>query len=261
VIAPRISGVFSVSTRPAWDRKWYESLGWRSVREDNIFVPYPVGRMSFALWSLGSAGPNIAAVVASQGSCAGTLLCMVVDSADEVGSTLGAVESAGGRVIVADHEVVFGRSGWFLDPAGTTWEVCWINGRNSETPFAGGPNSGAVPADLCGVTIATDDPLRLEQFYSEGLGWADHHSEFAGLPGFALEGGNLNFADSSWVPAFSTGPVPILRSNDLGSPATVVERLVGAGATRLPAPDARGHGLVEWVADPFGLCWQVLGTD
>jgi uncharacterized glyoxalase superfamily protein PhnB len=259
VIPARISGVFSVCTRVGWDRQWYEGLGWQSAREDDVFVPYPVGRMSFALWSLGSAAPNVAAVVAAEGRCSGTVLCLVVDSAEEVASILLAVDEAGGRVVVADHEVPFGRSGWFLDPAGTTWEVCWINGRSSDAPFAGARVPGALPADLVGVTIGTDDPSGLEKFYADGLGWADRRSQFADLPAMNLEGGTLIFAPVTTVPRQSSGPIPIIRPSGAGSIEAVVEQLVDVGATPVSVADELdGLSLVTWLVDPFGLCWELV---
>jgi uncharacterized glyoxalase superfamily protein PhnB len=258
VIPPRISGVFSVTTRVVWDRRWYEGLGWRSVREDNVFVPYPVGGMSFALWSLGSAAPNVAAVVAAEGGCSGTLLCMVVDSADEVGSVLEGVDAAGGRVVVADHEVPFGRSGWFLDPDGTTWEVCWINGRDADAPFAGSRTSEAVPADLVGVTIGTDDPSGLEKFYADGLGWADRRIESTDCPALALDGGTMTFVPRASLPGMSAGPIPVIRPNNETSAETVAEQFVGLGAVSISVFDEQADpSATSWFVDPFGLYWQV----
>ena len=81
MIPPRVSGVFAVSARVGWVRQWYERLGWRSERVDEVFVPDPIGGgMSFALWSLASAAPQVAAVVAVEGDFCGTLQCMVVDT-------------------------------------------------------------------------------------------------------------------------------------------------------------------------------------
>ncbi len=261
MIAPRVSGIFAVSTRVGWVRRWYEGLGWRSAREDDVFVPYPLGGMAFSLWSLGSAAPNVAAVVAAQGDFPGTLLCTVVDAPDDVGSTLDGVARAGGRVVVADHEVPFGRSGWFLDPAGTAWEVAWIEGRSSAVPFAGAPEPDAIPAALAGVMVGAEDPSGVEAFYAEGLGWADRRGDAGGNPSLALDGGSFFLVPASRVPGLSSGPVPVMRPHPDVSADEVADRFVRAGAAQVPGPDDIGAtGSASWVADPFGLHWVIAGS-
>jgi hypothetical protein len=263
VTPPRVSGFFEVSTRVGWVRNWYEGLGWRSERVDDVFVSYPItGGMSFALWSLASAAPNVAAVVAAEGGFSGAVLCVVVDSAAEVGPILSEVEDAGGRVVVADHEVPFGRSGWFLDPAGTTWEVAWIEGRNSTEPFAGTVVADALPVALVGVTIGADDPIGLEKFYADGLGWAERRCKFAGGPALALDGGTLAFAPASWVPGgLVTGPTPMVRPVSPAGVDDVIEQFLRLGAVRVTIPDDPERLAPDaWVCDPFGLHWQVVAA-
>jgi uncharacterized glyoxalase superfamily protein PhnB len=213
--------------------------------------------MSFALWSLASAAPNVAAVVDAEGDFSGTLLCMVADTAAEVGSTLGAVEDAGGRVVVADHEVAFGRSGWFLDPVGTTWEVAWIDGRDSAAPFPGTALVDAMPAALVGATLGTDDPAGLEKFYADGLGWAGRRCQCSGRLALALDGGTLAFAQTSG--RSPSVPVPMVRPHGGATVDDVVEQLVREGATRVPRLDApAGESPDAGVVDPFGLHWEVV---
>ena len=255
MIPPRISGLFTVSTRVGWVRRWYEALGWRSARQDDIFVSYPIGGMTFALWSLGSAAPNVAAVVAEEGDFSGTLLCTVVDSPGELDAALDSVAHAGGRVVVPGHDVAFGRSGWFLDPAGNTWEVAWIDGCHSATPFAGAPLADALAASLAGAMIPADDPVGLADFYTEGLGWAGSCSDHGDQRTVALEGGSLVFVPAGAVPPSSSGPVPVLRVEGPGAGAS--GRLVGSGAVEVAglreASDA-------WFADPFGVHWVLTGA-
>jgi predicted enzyme related to lactoylglutathione lyase len=261
VIPPRISGLFEVSTRVGWVRQWYEGLGWRSERLDDVFVSYPINEgMSFALWSLGSAAPNVAAVVAAAGGFSGALLCIVVDFAAEVGAILGEVEDAGGRVVVADHQVPFGRSGWFLDPAGAAWEVAWIEGRASAEPFAGTTLPDALPVSLVGAVMGVDDPAGLEKFYADGFGWVDRRRQFAGGPALALDGGTLAFAPASWVPGgLESGPIPMVRPVSPAGVDYVVEQFVRLGAFRVVLPDdPERPALGAWVVDPFGLYWHIV---
>jgi hypothetical protein len=258
MIPPRISGLFTVSTRVGWVRQWYETLGWRSPREDDIFVSYPVGGMTFALWSLGSAAPNVAAVVAEENDFSGTLLCTVVDSPEELDATLDSVTHAGGRVIVPGHDVGFGRSGWFLDPVGTTWEIAWIDGCSSAMPFAGAPLPDALAANLVGALLSADDPLGLADFYSEGMGWADVRLDREGRPSFALDGGTLILSQSGTIPDSSSGPVPILGIERDGHGEHPATRLMRSGATSVPLDGRKCDDI--WLADPFGLHWVLTDT-
>jgi uncharacterized protein len=253
MIPGRLSGLFSVSTRVGWTRRWYEDLGWRSARQDDIFVSYPIGRMTFALWSLGSAAPNVAAVVAEEGDFSGTLLCTVVDSPNDLDAALDTVAQAGGRVVVPGHDVAFGRSGWFLDPAGTTWEVAFIAGCSSAVPFAGAPLPDALPVGLSGAIVAVEDPLALADFYSEGLGWSDARRGHGDHQMFDLEGGTLMIVAPSGVPAASSGPIPLLQVEPGNTTEHSAERLVHEGAVVVRDLEQSSSGV--WVADPFGVHW------
>ena len=48
-----------------------------------------------------------------------------VDTEGDVARVLAEVEAAGGRVVKASSETVFGRAGYFADPDGHLWEVAW----------------------------------------------------------------------------------------------------------------------------------------
>jgi uncharacterized glyoxalase superfamily protein PhnB len=230
-------------------------LGWRSEREDNVFVPYPLEkRVAFALWSLESAAPNVAAVVAAGGGFAGTLLCVVVDSAEEVEMALQGVSDAGGRVVVEDHEQPFGRSGWFVDPVGTTWEVAWIDGQDSAVPFAGAAQPDAVPLSLAGVTLWSDEPAGLQEFYAEGLGWGEHRGEFGGRPALSVQGGFLAFGPPPADARFG-GPTPVFVVRSPAQLETVVDDLSRLGTTVLRPPGGPAGALV---VDPFGMAWEVV---
>ncbi len=256
MIPPRLSGLFAVDDQVDVSRQWYERLGWQTERADHVFVPFPLAGTSFALWSADSAGPSVDAVTAAAGSFSGTLLSLVMDQEADVDAVLGSVVEAGGTVVVPAGERAFGRAGWFVDPAGTTWEVCWISGHGADDPFDGQAGASAVATALGAVTVYGTDPDAARSFYADGLGWQGRATSWAGRPALATDGALLTFAAADDVhPVGACGALMMSTADDVDALHGV---LLAKGAESLAEPTDADGCRTAAVRDPKGLVWDVV---
>ena len=256
MIPARINGLFSVNPKVSVARGWYEALGWRTERSDHVFVPFPLAGTSFALWSLDSAAPSVAAVDAAA-RFSGGLLSLVVDEEKEVDDVLSSVAAAGGRVVVAAGERAFGRAGWWIDPAGTTWEVSWINGHGGDDPFDGSASESAVATTLAAVTIYGESPAAAWEFYTREFGWDALATTWAGRPALATDGALLSFGLADDVhPVGECGGIMIGSAEELDA---VHAALVAAGAVALSEPKPLADACrASTIRDPNGVIWDLV---
>ena len=113
----------------ARSRAFYAALGWRESSGSQPSVAfYSAGSVAFALYERAALADDAGiAGVAPAGSCfPGFTLAHNVASVDEVIATLDAAVAAGARRVRAAETAPWGGfRGYFADPDGFLWEVCW----------------------------------------------------------------------------------------------------------------------------------------
>lgn len=115
-------GVGELST----SRAFYKALGWTESSSSTPDIAFfQAGTVAFALFQRDSLAED--AAVASQGTgFPGFTLAHNVDSAEAVVRTLNEAVAAGARLVrPADRVFWGGFRGYFADPDGFLWEVCW----------------------------------------------------------------------------------------------------------------------------------------
>ncbi len=110
----------------ARSRAFYATLGWResSGSQDEVAF-YSAGTVAFALFQREALAED-AGVPAAGSGFPGFTLAHNVASAAEVETTLSDAIAAGGRLARAPETAPWGGfRGYFSDPDGFLWEVCW----------------------------------------------------------------------------------------------------------------------------------------
>ncbi|MCQ8119035.1 VOC family protein [Methylomonas rosea] len=107
-------------------RRFYQTLGWQESsgsQEDVAF--FQVGSIAFALFARESLADD--ANISSEGSgFPGFSLAHNVASEQDVDTTLLEAVSAGGKLIRSGEKAAWGGfRGYFADPDGFLWEVCF----------------------------------------------------------------------------------------------------------------------------------------
>lgn len=113
-------------TDMARSRKFYQALGWRESSSSNADIAfYRAGSTVIGLFQRNALAHD--ANVASEGSgFKGFTLAHNVDSEDQVVQTLAEAVTAGGTIVQPASKVFWGGfRGYFADPDGFLWEVCW----------------------------------------------------------------------------------------------------------------------------------------
>jgi uncharacterized protein len=110
--------------------RFYETLGW--IRRSSS-IPNEIAWFRTSDSWLGIFGWNDLADDANlegptRGSFGGVTLAINVASSDEVDAALDEAVAAGGSLLKPGTEFPFGYSGYFADPDGHAWEVCWNPG-------------------------------------------------------------------------------------------------------------------------------------
>jgi catechol 2,3-dioxygenase-like lactoylglutathione lyase family enzyme len=110
----------------AASRAFYARLGWRESSGSQPEVAfYAAGSVVFALFGRAALAAD-ANVPAAGSGFPGFALAHNVGSAAEVDALLAAAVAAGGRLTQAAAKVSWGGyRGYFADPDGYLWEVCW----------------------------------------------------------------------------------------------------------------------------------------
>ena len=110
----------------AHSRAFYAALGWRESSGSQPAVAfYSAGSVAFALYERAALAEDAGVAPAGSGF-SGFTLAHNVASADEVIATLDAAVSAGARRVRTPETAPWGGfRGYFADPDGFLWEVCW----------------------------------------------------------------------------------------------------------------------------------------
>ena len=110
----------------ARSRRFYAALGWKESSSSNADIAFfQAGSVAFALFQREALAED--ANVSTQGSgFSGFTLAHNVESEDAVVTTLAEAVAAGATLVrPADKMFWGGFRGYFADPDGFLWEVCW----------------------------------------------------------------------------------------------------------------------------------------
>ena len=112
-------------------RSFYERLGWTSHSDGDDFARFDTGGATLALFRASRLAAEAHAHKMPESGYRGVTLGIVVATAEAVDAALQHVEDAGGQLLgdAVDREWG-GRSGYFADPEGNTWEVAWLPGSS-----------------------------------------------------------------------------------------------------------------------------------
>jgi predicted lactoylglutathione lyase len=110
--------------------RFYETLGWTKRGSS---IPGEIAWFGTADSYLGIFGWTELADDANiegptRGSFGGVTLAINVDSREAVDAAINEAIAAGGSLLKPGTEFPFGYSGYFADPDGHAWEVCWNPG-------------------------------------------------------------------------------------------------------------------------------------
>lgn len=107
-------------------RRFYAALGWQEASGSNADIAFfQAGTVAFALFQRDALAED-ANVAPSGSGFAGFTLAHNVGSEEAVVSTLAEAVSAGATLVRPPDKVFWGGfRGYFADPDGFLWEVCW----------------------------------------------------------------------------------------------------------------------------------------
>lgn len=110
----------------ARSRRFYRELGWRESSGSQAEVAFfQAGSVAFALFGREALAED-AGVAAAGSGFPGFAMAHNVDSEDAVRSTLQEAVTAGGRLVRAGEKAPWGGfRGYFADPDGFLWEICF----------------------------------------------------------------------------------------------------------------------------------------
>ena len=122
----------------ARSRQFYAALGWKESSSSNADIAFfQAGSVAFALFQREALAED--ADVAAQGSgFSGVTLAHNVESEEAVVNTIAEAVAAGATLVRPADKVFWGGfRGYFADPDGFLWEVCW-------NPFFGLDQNGFI---------------------------------------------------------------------------------------------------------------------
>ncbi|WP_114560595.1 VOC family protein [Desertihabitans aurantiacus] len=111
-------------------RFWVEGIGWQPMTDvPGEVVMFQVGEhLLLSLWDVDHFTAEVGAPVRGPGAFPITL-AHNLGSPEEVDAVLAQAERAGARTTAAEHREWGGYSGYFVDPAGFSWEIAWAPGE------------------------------------------------------------------------------------------------------------------------------------
>jgi predicted lactoylglutathione lyase len=119
--------------------RFYETLGWqRCASSMNEIAWFRTADSYLGLFGWQDLADDANLTDATRGSFGGITLAINVETANAVDAALDEAVAAGGTILKPGTELPFGYGGYFADPDGHPWEVCW----NADFPF--GPDGRIV---------------------------------------------------------------------------------------------------------------------
>ena len=119
--------------------RFYETLGWqRCASSMKEIAWFRTADSYLGLFGWQDLADDANLLDATRGSFGGITLAINVETADAVDAALEEAVAAGGTILKPGTELPFGYGGYFADPDGHPWEVCW----NADFPF--GPDGRIV---------------------------------------------------------------------------------------------------------------------
>ena len=113
-------------TDVARSARFYEALGWErcsSSMDEIAWFRTADSYLGIFGWQDLAADANL--VDPSRGSFGGSTLAINIESAEAVDAALDEAVAAGGTLLKPGTELPFGYGGYFADPDGHAWEVCY----------------------------------------------------------------------------------------------------------------------------------------
>jgi uncharacterized protein len=99
--------------------RFYEALGWQRASASMDEIAW----LGIFGWDDLATDANLQG--ATRGGFGGMTLAINVESADAVDDALAEAVAAGGSLLKPGTDLPFGYGGYFADPDGHAWEVCW----------------------------------------------------------------------------------------------------------------------------------------
>ena len=106
--------------------RFYEALGWQraSASMDEI-AWFRTADAWLGIFGWDDLATDANLQDATRGGFGGMTLAINVESADAVDDALTEAVAAGGSLLKPGTDLPFGYGGYFADPDGHAWEVCW----------------------------------------------------------------------------------------------------------------------------------------
>jgi predicted lactoylglutathione lyase len=109
--------------------RFYEALGWEKTSSSMDEIAWFRTDDSYlGLFGWQDLADDANLVDATRGSFGGITLAINVEKADAVDAALDEAVAAGGTILKPGTELPFGYGGYFADPDGHPWEVCYNRG-------------------------------------------------------------------------------------------------------------------------------------
>jgi predicted lactoylglutathione lyase len=112
--------------------RFYEGLGWgRASASMDEIAWFRTADTWLGIFGWDDLATDANLQGATRGGFGGMTLAINVESADAVDDALAEAVAAGGSLLKPGTDLPFGYGGYFADPDGHAWEVCW----NPEFPI------------------------------------------------------------------------------------------------------------------------------
>jgi predicted lactoylglutathione lyase len=112
--------------------RFYEGLGWgRASASMDEIAWFRTADTWLGIFGWDDLATDANLQGATRGGFGGMTLAINVESADAVDDALAEAVAAGGSLLKPGADLPFGYGGYFADPDGHAWEVCW----NPEFPI------------------------------------------------------------------------------------------------------------------------------
>ena len=127
-VTPRLSAV-TVGARDVQAlRAFYDRLGWKTTSTAGDFAAFPLGGAVLCIYDISTLAEDVGgAEVPEPVPFNGVTLAINVDERADVDASIAAAREAGATVLAEPIDRDWGgRSAYFADPEGNTWEVAWL---------------------------------------------------------------------------------------------------------------------------------------